>query len=95
MRFFDTEGQVVDELADKLREERVRRVIEPLLTGTSEDESSTPDLEYVRDLGLIARDDPPSIANPIYAEVVPRELTYAVQASCCRTPPGTWTPTAA
>ena len=55
-------------------------MIEPLLAGASEDESSTPDLEYVRDLGLIARDDPPSIANPIYAEVVPRELTYAVQA---------------
>ena len=70
----------LDQLADKLREERVRRVIEPLLTGASEDESSTPDLEYVRDLGLIARDDPPCIANPIYAEVVPRELTYAVQA---------------
>ncbi|MCY4372545.1 MAG: ATP-binding protein [Spirochaetaceae bacterium] len=70
----------LDQLADKLREERVRRVIEPLLTGASEDESSTADLEYVRDLGLIARDDPPRIANPIYAEVVPRELTYAVQA---------------
>ncbi len=70
----------LDQLADKLREERVRRVVEPLLTGASEDESSTADLEYVRDLGLIARDDPPRIANPIYAEVVPRELTYAVQA---------------
>ncbi len=37
------------------------------------------DLEYVRDLGLIASDDPLRIANPIYAEVVPRELTYAAQ----------------
>ncbi len=70
----------LDQLADKLREDRVRRVVEPLLSGASEDESSTRDLEYVRDLGLIARDDPPRIANPIYAEIVPRELTYAVQA---------------
>ena len=70
----------LDQLADKLQEDRVRRVIEPLLSGASEDESSVPDLEYVRDLGLIARDDPPRIANPIYAEVVPRELTYVVQA---------------
>ena len=70
----------LDQLADKLQEDRVRRVIEPLLSGASEDESSVPDLEYVRDLGLIARDDPPRIANPIYAEVVPRELTYMVQA---------------
>ena len=67
------------QLADKLQEDRVRRVVEPLLTGASEDESSTLDLKYVRDLGLIAADTPPRIANPIYAEVVPRELTHAVQ----------------
>ncbi len=70
----------LDQLADKLQEDRVRRVVEPLLSGASEDESSTRDLEYVRDLGLIAKDDPPRIANPIYAEIVPRELTYPVQA---------------
>jgi len=70
----------LDQLADKLQEDRVRRVVEPLLSGASEDESSTRDLEYVRDLGLIARGDPPRIANPIYAEIVPRELTYPVQA---------------
>ena len=70
----------LDQLADKLREDRVRRVVEPLLSGASEDESSARDLEYVRDLGLIAPDDPPRIANPIYAETVPRELTSAVQA---------------
>ena len=69
----------LDQLADKLREERVRRVVEPLLSGASVDESSARDLEYVRDLGLIARDPPPRIANPIYAEVVPRELTSAIQ----------------
>ena len=70
----------LDQLADKLQEDRVRRVIEPLLSGGGERTFSTRDLEYVRDLGLIARDDPPRVANPIYAEVVPRELTYAVQA---------------
>ena len=68
-------------LANRLTEDRVRRVIEPLLSGAAEHGYSTPDLEYVRDLGLIAHDDPPRIANPIYAEVVPRELTYASQAS--------------
>ena len=69
----------LDQLADKLREDRVRRVVEPLLSGGEERESSARDLEYVRDLGLIARDGPLRIANPIYAEVVPRELTWAVQ----------------
>ena len=71
----------LDQLADKLQEDRVRRVIEPLLTGAGENRSSSRDLEYVRDLGLIAVDYPPRIANPIYAEVVPRELTCAVQAT--------------
>ena len=70
----------LDQLADKLREERVRRVVAPLLSGGAEPEFTARDLEYVRDLGLIARDDPPRVANPIYAEVVPRELTYAAQA---------------
>lgn len=70
----------LDQLADKLREDRVRRVVAPLLSGDTEPEFTARDLEYVRDLGLIARDDPPRIANPIYAEVVPRELTYAAQA---------------
>ena len=76
----------LDQLADKLQEDRVRRVIEPLLSGGGERAFSTRDLDYVRDLGLIARDDPPRIANPIYAEVVPRELTYAVQAGLVEDP---------
>ena len=69
----------LDQLADKLQEERVRRVIEPFLTGSSEHDFSTRDYEYVRDLGLIAADDPLRIANPIYAELIPRELTFVVQ----------------
>ena len=69
----------LDQLADKLREERVRRVVGPLLSGGDERDFSAHDIEYVRDLGLIARQGPMRIANPIYAEVVPRELTYAAQ----------------
>ena len=70
----------LDQLADKLREARVRRVVEPLLSGGDERPFSAHDLEYVRDLGLIARDGSPRIANPVYAEVVPRELTYTTEA---------------
>ena len=69
----------LDQLADKLQEDRVRRVVEPLLSGGEEREFSARDLDYVRDLGLIARHGPLRIANPVYAEVVPRELTYAAQ----------------
>ena len=60
----------LDQLTDKLREPRVRRVIEPLLSGGRA--KYTPrDFEYVRDLGLVAPDPPLRIANPIYGEVLP------------------------
>ena len=70
----------LDQLAHKLEEERVRRVVEPLLSG-GEVRHDGRDLEYVRDLGLVAAADPPRIANPIYREVVPRELGYVLQSS--------------
>ena len=65
------------ELVYKLREERVKRVIEPLLS----DELETAvfkhdDVQYLRDLGLIRVDPPIAIANPIYREVIPRELIH-------------------
>ena len=67
----------LDALADKLQEDRVRRVIEPVLAGLEVD-SRVPrdDIDYVLDLGLIARDAAGNlgIANPIYREVIPREL---------------------
>ena len=69
----------LERLADKLQEERVQRVVEPMLSGAAQRSYTAHDLEYVRDLGLIALDSPPRIANPIYAEVVPRELTHATQ----------------
>ncbi len=68
----------LDQLADKLREDRVRRVIEPSLIGAAG--RATPrDIDYARDLGLIARGTPVRVANPIYREVIPRELTRIAQ----------------
>ena len=75
----------LDQLAHKLEEERVRRVIEPLLSdadapgGDAADIRFGRDVDYVRDLGLIAPGQGIRLANPIYAEVVPRELTAAAQ----------------
>ena len=69
----------LDQLADKLREDRVRRVVEPLLSGGDRRSFTDRDLEYVRDLGLVAQGRPVCIANPIYAEVVPRELIGVAQ----------------
>ena len=68
----------IDQLTDKLREPRVRRVIEPLLSG-GEGEYTDRDFEYVRDLGLVAADPTLRVANPIYGEVLPRELTWVLQ----------------
>ncbi len=69
----------LDQLADKLKEDRVQRIVEPLLSGAEERRFIDRDLEYIRDLGLLAQDRPLRIANPIYAEVVPRELTWVIQ----------------
>ena len=74
----------IDQLADKLKEERARRVIEPLLSGIERPAFTDRGIEYVRDLGLVARDAPLRIANPIYREVVPRELTSATQEALTR-----------
>jgi hypothetical protein len=71
----------LDSLVDKLREKRVRRVIEPILTGDIDTaETYDDDFSYTRDLGLVTvRAGKRQIANPIYAEIIPRVLTHQVQ----------------
>lgn len=65
----------LDSLIDKLREPRVRRIIEALLTGETDPANiQSDDLQYVRDLGLVKQENL-EIANPIYREIIPRELT--------------------
>ena len=80
----------LDQLADKLREERVRRVILPMLAGSKQEAWSVRDLEYVRDLGLVAHDYPVRMANPLYAEVIPRELTLPLEATLAGTVKPEW-----
>ena len=77
----------LDYLADKLREDRVRRVIEPMLSGADRLTFTDRDVAYARDLGLVARDAPLRVANPIYAEVLPRELAWVVQETLELSPP--------
>ena len=70
----------LDQLADKLEEERVRRVIAPLIQGLDMSGAlPEDDIQYVTDLGLIHRKPQVKIANPIYREIVPRMLTAATQ----------------
>ncbi|TAN46985.1 MAG: AAA family ATPase [Methylococcaceae bacterium] len=82
-RLIQSRATHLDQLTDKLREARVRRVMAPLLAGEAlpgtipED-----DREYCIDLGLVARfDQQLQVANPIYREVIPRDLTSVLQDS--------------
>jgi len=70
----------LDQLADKLQEERVASLVAPILAGET-DPSRIPldNLEYTKDLGLITTKGYIRIANPIYQEVIPRQLTYTTQ----------------
>ena len=68
----------LDSLVDKLREDRVRRVIEPLLAGTGLSVNEE-DIRYVEDLGLISTRGQLQIANPIYQDIIPRALAWVTQ----------------
>jgi hypothetical protein len=65
----------------RLREERVRRILAPMLTGgTTEGDVLDDDFAYVVGLGLVRLAAGQwCIANPIYQEVIPRALTYVQQ----------------
>ena len=71
----------LDALVYRLEDERIRRVVEALIIG--KDDISMLEGEPFRlcsDLGLIARTDEGwTIANPIYREVIAREITFSSQ----------------
>ncbi|CAN2049847.1 AAA+ ATPase domain-containing protein [Candidatus Magnetomoraceae bacterium gMMP-13] len=70
----------LDQLSDKLKEERVRRVIEPILSGDDYPaDIPDDDILYATDLGLIRINGQMRIANKIYQEVIPRSLTFSTQ----------------
>ena len=69
----------LDQLTDKLREDRVRSVIQPLLIGEM-CEANPDDVEYCIDLGLVRNTDRGiAVSNYIYMEVLPRELSKMKQ----------------
>ena len=73
----------IDSLVARLREPRVRRILEPMLAGTRlPSDLLDDDLSYVLGLGLVrAEHGELQIANPIYREVIPRALTWTQQIS--------------
>jgi type II secretory pathway predicted ATPase ExeA len=71
----------IDSLIARLREDRVRRIIDPMLVGDLAGiDVLDDDFAYVMGLGLVRRHRGQfEIANPIYREVIPRTLTFARQ----------------
>lgn len=73
----------LDSLTERLREPRVRRVIEPMLAGRALGDVPEDDLRFVQDLGLVCMTQTGGleVANPIYREIIPRVLAYTAFAS--------------
>ena len=81
----------IDILIDKLMEPRVKRVIEPILANAEEPDEEKmrdEDILYVKDLGLVVKErgKPIRIANGIYREIIPRELTASTQQQMLQDP---------
>ncbi len=73
----------LDSLAERLREDRVRAIIQPILSGLELGDTTDDDRRYLLDLGLVVRSQEGGlkIANPIYQEVIPRVLSQGPQDS--------------
>ncbi|MBK9579043.1 MAG: AAA-like domain-containing protein [Fibrobacteres bacterium] len=71
----------IDSLAERLRDPKVKRIVQPILVGDSDPTlADGDDFRLSLDLGLVALDNGvPSIANPIYREVLIRTLNYGQQ----------------
>ena len=81
----------LDSLAERLREDRVRAIIQPILSGQELVNMPEDDLRFVLDLGLCSRDSRGGIqiANPIYREIIPKVLASITIASLTSIAP-TW-----
>jgi hypothetical protein len=72
----------LDSLAERLREGRVKAILEPMLSGKPAADLPPDDLRFVQDLGLI-RQSPLGgfeVANPIYKEIIPLALATTTRA---------------
>ncbi|MDR2581150.1 MAG: AAA-like domain-containing protein [Fibromonadaceae bacterium] len=75
-------GTHFDSLIERLKEERVRKVIQPLILGGEVIDKTSDDYLYTRDLGLIRElGSAVEPANKIYAEIIIRILSQGVQDS--------------
>lgn len=71
----------LDSLPERLREPRVRNIIEPMLSGEHQAEIPDDDIHFITDLGLLRLGEGRRLepANPIYKEVIVRQLSFSLQ----------------
>ncbi|MGK7394297.1 MAG: AAA-like domain-containing protein [Candidatus Cyclobacteriaceae bacterium M3_2C_046] len=70
----------IDSLLERLKEERVKKVIQPVLLGSLDYKLADDDTSYCIDLGIIKSESGKLIpSNPIYREVIIRTLTLTSQ----------------
>jgi hypothetical protein len=70
----------IDSLLERLKEDRVRKIIEPLIMGGDQPiDRLSDDYQYVCDLGLIRNEEIIKPSNPIYADVIARSLSFSYQ----------------
>jgi len=81
----------VDSLMERMREPRVRRIVEPLISGDKSDVTyNDDDYRYITDLGLLRVDRGALVpANPMYAEIIGRYLSHGEQEAMIRSVPDT------
>jgi hypothetical protein len=81
----------IDSLLERLKEERVRRVVEPVMLGREVSlDLLSDDCRYVLDLGILkAERGVLRPSNPIYGEVILRTLSYSTQQQMLRMYPET------
>ena len=81
----------VDSLMERMREPRVRRIVEPLISGDRSDVTyNDDDYRYITDLGLLRVDRGALVpANPMYAEIIGRYLSRGEQDAMIRSVPET------
>jgi hypothetical protein len=71
----------LDSLVIRIQEPAIRKVMESLITGTSDPElTASEGFRICMDLGLVTKErGTPMVANPIYKETLARQLTYSTQ----------------
>ena len=70
----------LDSLLEKLKEERVKRIVQAIINGDNiAFDVLDDDILYVRDLGIVSQKSPLKFAYPIYSEIIPRIMASPIQ----------------